>query len=130
MAKIFLLILFHVFSASLFSQARIGSSVTEIKNEFWERKYNLTPEYDEYGDYFITIETSLATVFYYFDSDNICNTTLIVPNDEGILNYYVELYNKQYVILSPTKWKMYNNYGYYEIELCFLDDGISFFMWK
>jgi hypothetical protein len=118
-----------VFSSALFSQARLRSSVAEIRAEFSESRYALESGYDSDGDFYISIFTDRATVFYYFNSRRICYMTIIVPDDQGALNMYAELYNKRYVIISPTKWRMYSEYGIADIELLFPKDGLYYFVW-
>lgn len=94
MRKTFLTLTLTMFSFLVFSQARLGSTASDIKSEFWESRYKLKSGYDKDGDYYITIETERATVMYYFDTDKICTTTVIAPDNQGALNYYVEQYNK------------------------------------
>jgi len=113
-----------------FGQSRLGSSANEIKSEFYGSKYNLKEAYDKDRDYYIKIDDTRATVLYYFSSNRICNATVIAPDNQGALNYYVERYNKLYVILSSTTWKMYSNGGVSNIELVYPDSGGYFFVWK
>ena len=113
-----------------FSQARLGSSVDDIKNEFGEAEYNLKSGYSDDGTYYVTISTDRATVIYYFSKEKICTLCMIVPDNQGALNFYVELYNEQYVIVSSTEWKMYSGGGIAEISLIYPDDGGYFFLWK
>ena len=130
MRRTLLTILFAITSVIAFGQAWLGSSAADIKSEFWESKYKLKSGYDSDGDYYITIETERATVMYYFNSDKICTTSVIAPDNQGALNFYVEMYNKQYVIISSTKWKMYSKEGIANIELVYPDGGGYFFVWK
>lgn len=130
MKKALLTILFGITSLVIFGQARLGSSATEIKNEFWESRYNLKSGYDKDGDYYITITTERATVTYLFNSDKVCYLTAIIPDAQGDLNFYVELYNKQYVIVSSTQWKMYSNNGIANINLIYPEGGGYFFLWS
>lgn len=123
---VFILVLI---SSSLHAQARIGASISEIRQEFWETKYNLKGDYDDDGDYYIQIDIERATVFYYFNEEKICYMTVISPDNQGALNYFVELYNNNYVIVSETKWKMYSKDGIANIELIF-DGDFPFFIWK
>lgn len=129
MKKTILSIAILCMALNVFSQARLGSPASEIKSEFWESSYNLKSGYTDDGIYFICIETKRASVVYYFDDNKICNLCAIVPDNQGALNYYVELYNSQYVIVSSTKWKMYSNGGIAYIELKFPEDGGFYFMW-
>ena len=130
MRRTLLTILFAITSIIAFGQARLGTSATEIRSEFSESSYNLKSGYDDDGDYYITVETERATVIYYFNSDKICYLTLIAPDDQGALNFYVELYNKQYVIVSAKEWKMYSENGIAKIELVYPESGGFFFRWS
>lgn len=102
-------------------QARLGSSVTDIKKEFSDKSHELKSGYDSDKNYYIRVFTDIATVFYYFDEDSYCDQVLIIPDDNGKLNYFVEDYNKSYVIISNQEWKMYNESGIANIRLVFPD---------
>lgn len=130
MKRTLLTILFAITSVIVFGQARLGSTVSDIKSEFWESTYKQKSGYDEDGDYYITIETERATVTYYFNSDKVCVLTAIIPNNQGDLNFYVEMYNKQYVIVSSTQWKMYSNNGIANIQLIYPQGGGYYFLWS
>lgn len=130
MKRTLLTILFAITSIIAFGQARLGTSATDIRSEFSESSYNLKSGYDDDGDYYITIETERATVFYYFNSEKICYLTLIAPDNQGALNFYVEMYNKQYVIVSSKQWKMYSENGISNIELVYPKSGGYFFRWS
>jgi len=130
MRRTLLTILFAITSIIAFGQARLGTSATDIRSEFSESSYNLKSGYDDDGDYYIKVETERATVIYYFNSDKICYLTLIAPDDQGALNFYVEKYNKQYVIVSAKEWKMYSENGIAKIELVYPESGGFFFRWS
>lgn len=128
--KSLLLILFIATSNNfLLAQSRLGSTAAEIRKEFSDPKYNLKTDYSSELGYYIQIETSVSFVVYYFDSDLICILCVIIPYNQKVLNYYVEYYNENYVIISPVKWKMYSENGIANIELIFLDEGGYCFMW-
>ena len=130
MKRTLLTILFAITSVIVFGQARLGSTASEIRSEFWESSYNLKSGYDDDGDYYITITTERATVAYYFKSDKVCYLTAIIPNNQDALNFYVELYNKQYVVVSATQWKMYSNNGIANINLIYPEGGGYYFLWS
>jgi len=113
-----------------YSQARIGNSIKDIKDEFKDPVYKLTSGINNYGIDYISVETERASIVYYFNDENICYITIIVPDNQGAINYYVELYNNQYVIVSSTEWKMYSKKGIAKIKLKFGDDDICFFLWE
>lgn len=129
MIKTITTIFLLVTSVIAFGQGRLGATISNIKTEFQEKSYNLKSEYNTYGDYCISIEMDIANVFYYFKNDEICYLTSIIPKDQGALNYYVEMYNNRYVIISPTEWKMYTNDGIAYIKLIFPKEGNSGFIW-
>lgn len=112
-------IVLSFFHQSLFCQARLGSSVAELKKEFSDKSFELVSGYDAEKDYYIRIWTDIATVYYYFDEDLLCNLVFITPDDNGKLNYYVEDYNKSYVIINNLEWKMYNETGIANIKLVY-----------
>jgi hypothetical protein len=102
-------------------QARLGSSVIDIKKEFSDKSHELKSGYDSDKNYYIRVFTDIATVFYFFDEDSYCDQVLIIPDDNGKLNYFVEDYNKSYVIINNQEWKMYNETGIASIKLVFPD---------
>lgn len=125
MKKILLLLLFCSISNIGFGQIRLNSSKTEIKKEFNQAKYSLN-EMNIDGIETISIVTERVNLLYMFDSDNICKICLLIPDTQGDLNYYVELYNRQYVVISDKEWKMYNQNGIAKIELIFTNNKPSF----
>jgi len=124
-----LMIFFAVNNKTLKAQSRLGSTAAEIRKEFSDSEFKLESGYTSDYTYYIKIKTSIATVIYYFDSKYICNLCMIIPDDQGSLNFYVEYYNNNYVIISSVKWKMYSEYGISNIELNFLDEGGYYFVW-
>jgi hypothetical protein len=55
---------------------------------------------------------------------------MIIPRSQGDLNYLVELYNKQYVIVNSTSWRMYTNEGgIATVDLMTSNDNVVF-VWR
>jgi hypothetical protein len=129
MKQIILTILFAITSCLVFGQARLGYSAAEIKTEFSDSRYELTSDYYEDGIYYIAIKTEKATVMHLLNSDKICKASLILPYNDAALNYYVEMYNKEFINISPTKWSVYTNQGTANIELIYPKGGSSCFVW-
>ena len=129
MKKLLLIILLIISSATAYTQSRLNYSANDIRDEFSDSKYNLKSNFDKGGNYYISILTGNSTVFYYFNAERTCIATFIVPDNQGSLNFYVELYNSKYVIVSPTQWKMYSNNGMCEIKLVYSVNGGYYFMW-
>jgi len=129
MKKLLLTIFFALIFVVAFSQARLGYSASDIRTEFQESRYKLKSSYTDTGIYYITIRIENASVVYYFNSDRICTLTCIIPDNQGALNFYVELYNKMYVIVSSTNWKMYSANGISNITLVYPEEGGYYFTW-
>ncbi len=124
--KIFLTGLFLIVGFNSFSQARIGFTESQIRSEF----YYLSFEEGVTNDGFKYIYTygDRGAIAYFFDEDGICILTRYMPYTQGDLNYYVEIYNSRYVILSETHWKAYlKNGGIIDIYLITTDDGLTYF---
>lgn len=124
---LFCLVLFFSIVHVIGAQARLGSTSKEIRSEFSAKEHGLKSGNFCDGTFYIQITTNLATVIYYFDKSMICCMTLIAPDDIGALNYYVELYNKSYVIISSRKWRAYLENGIADIDLVYPEDGGYYF---
>lgn len=129
MKKLLLIILLAITSITAYAQSRLNYSANDIRDEFSDSRYNLKSNFDKSGNYYISIITGNSTVFYYFNAERTCIATFIVPDNQGALNFYVELYNSKYVIVSPTEWKMYTNNGMCEVKLVYTNGGY-YFMWN
>jgi|LakMenEpi03Aug12_release.lakeMendotaPanAssembly.Ray.scaffolds.fasta_scaffold86570_8 hypothetical protein len=102
------------------AQCRIGSAYSDIYSEF-ETK-NPSVYFTDEGQLYLSIEVITGTALYYFDSDKICTETVIFPKDDDAVNFYVESFNKHYVIMSPTSWRMYLNGAYADITLVYFQE--------
>lgn len=119
-----------LFTLVSFSQVRLGSTSEEIKDEFWQDEYDLNEGYTDDDINYISLRVNRASVFYYFNYDKICFLCMVIPDDQGSLNYYVEQYNSQYVIVSSTEWKMYSKNGIAKIKLIYDGEGGYYFTWS
>ncbi len=113
--------MFIVHTAS--AQARIGYTSTEIRTEFSDSKYNLTSGYLDGNLYIAIYVPNLAYVYYFFDSNYTCYGTSIKPESQAALNTFIEFYNKEYVIIDSTHWKMYSTSGVLKIALDMKSSG-------
>ncbi len=129
MKKTLTTILFILSSIIIFGQARLGSSIADIRSEFRDSNFNLKSGYDSDGDYYINVELERAFVTYYFDN-SFCYITIIVPKNQGALNALVQIYNERYVIKSNTEWNMYSGKGMARIRLIFDEDDSYYFIWS
>ena len=67
---------------------------------------------------------------YLFNTDKVCTASIIIPDNDGALNFYVEMYNEQYVIISSKNWNAYTSQGVANIELIYPEEGGTYFIWK
>lgn len=116
-----------IISLSIYAQARLGFSSTSIRTEFGDR-YEIESNTTDDGTYYFTIDMDHAMVIYYFDKEYICYLCLIIPANRKILNYYVQMHNEEYVVVSSTEWKMYTEHGISNIKLI-MDGEYTFFRW-
>jgi hypothetical protein len=121
MKKTMLSFFFGIFISFAYGQARLGYTEKEIRNESSQRVFDAG--YTDEGIRFIFTTYSYGSVAYYFTQNGVCQTCMVRPNNQGSLNYLVEEYNRLYVIISDTKWKMYNNVGVMLIELIYDKSG-------
>lgn len=129
MKKIILLfILFSVSCGFGYTQSRLGYTFDQIKSEFTNEGLKVRIEKSEKLKTFLVVEMERADVQYIFDDNKICTVTAIYPHNTGQLNYFVERYNKIYVIISPTKWRAYDETGYADIKLVYVD-SIFMLIW-
>ena len=102
------------------AQCRVGSTYSDIYAEFENKKPSV--HFTDEGQLYLSTQLSIGNVLYYFDSDKICTETVIFPKDDDAVNFYVERFNKHYVIISPTSWRMYSNGAYADITLVYFQN--------
>ena len=122
-------IFFLTISLSSFSQVRLGLSAKDIDTEFSDSKYKKVSGSRDDGNYSIQVDLTFARVIYMFDEKKLCTSTLIIPFDSVALHSIIEIYNKNFVIISDTKWKMYKGGSIYNISLEQHDLAGAYFLW-
>ena len=126
-ATLIISMLISIFS---YSQVRLGSTASEIRQEFPPSVYPTTSGWDNDGDYYLRISFAKSTTTYYFNEDGRCYLVHLWPNTQTDLNWYVQLYNQEYVIISDTEWKMYGPNGICSVRLIYPPNGGYFFAWR
>lgn len=123
-AAILLVVVFASFS-TLQAQARVGSKASDIATEFSFKgiQYDRTND----GTRYLWYADKSVTVAYYLDDNSICTSTVIIPVNQGVLNYYCEKFNREAVIISDLSWKLYTKGGVLYIKLIYADDGSYYF---
>lgn len=123
-AAILLVVVFASFS-TLQAQARVGYKSTDIMAEFRDKGIKMDVAND--GTRYLWYADNVVTVAYYLDNNYVCESTVIIPVNQGTLNYYCEKFNKEAVIISDTKWKLYTANGIMYINLIYDKEGGYYF---
>lgn len=127
MKRYLILLVLLIMAAPVFSQARLGRNIFEIKSEY--AKYSVTEQ--KLGDSdMLLIDLPQAYVKHVFDDQNDCILSLIIPKDSPAIQHYVERYNKELVIISPTEWRFYVGGSIAQVELITTDDRSIIFLWS
>ena len=129
MKKLLLLVLLLFSITTIYSQARMGYTLENIKNEFNGPEENFEINFTNEGLKFASITTPETYVFYYFNESDICISSIILPRNVKVLNNIVRKYNNEYIIISNTEWKIYYSNGIIRIKLIFDDELEYAFIW-
>lgn len=105
MKKLLLIILFSLSVFISSSQSRLGYTESQIRQDFSNKKFQTS--YTESGTKYIYFDDGEIVGMYFFDENGYCNLCSAFPLSTGVLNYMVERFNKEYVIVDDTKWKYY-----------------------
>jgi hypothetical protein len=127
MKKLVIMLVLLSIVAPAFSQARLGRSFYEINQEY-EKNYSVV--IDKFKDNIVlNIDMDRAVIKHLFDSNDICILSMIAPKNNIDVQYYVERYNKELVIMSPTEWRFYVGNSIAKVSLETLDDNSIVFFW-
>lgn len=104
---LFTLALLFIFQYS-FSQARIGYTKQQIKNEFLYKK-KVEEKVANDGTPYLSIEDKFGSDFYYLDDYNICVKYVFVAKNNDIVNQMIKALNEDYIKISDYEWRRYSN---------------------
>jgi len=127
MKKLVIMLVLLSIVAPAFSQARLGRNFYEVNQEYAEN-YSVTKDKFE-GNNVLTIEMNNAFIKHLFDSNNNCILSMIVPKNTIDVQYYVERYNKELVIMSPIEWRFYVGNAIAKVSLETTNDNSIVFIW-
>lgn len=102
---IILLVLFNI--QFLSSQARLGYSLNEIKEEY--SQYNPKETVCEDGLNALSFQIKDLIVIYYFDKFNTCTNTLISTKNGRTALQIIKFYDENYLAIDDTSWKISEN---------------------
>lgn len=129
MKKILFIIVFSLFAFLTNAQSRLGYTESQIKSDFSNQTFKTN--YTEAGTRYIYFDDGNILAMYFFDENGICNLCSAYPLRTGVLNYMVEKFNKEYVIIDDTKWKYYTGNVIIYIQLVDVSGKMTFiFMTK
>jgi len=111
----------------VFSQARLGFTLKELKTEFsmYDTKYMVTQ-----GIPCLSVLHSNVEVLYYFDNKGFCYQTSIVTTNLTLVKNVINMYNKQYIVKSRVSWIVLDSFKTINIQLFYLPDVGYVFTWK
>jgi hypothetical protein len=119
---LFATILTFLFLSNINGQSRIGYTENEIRyKEFPNETFTSGNLKD--GSRWISWGTERQENTYYFNDKGVCNLFILTPKYQIVLNGLVEKYNKEYVIVDDTHWKMYSSNGIIKISLIYPKEG-------
>lgn len=127
MKKLVIMLVLLSIVAPAFSQARLGRNFYKVYQEY-EENYSVTKDKFE-GNNVLTIEMNNAFIKHLFDSNNNCILSMIVPKNTIDVQYYVERYNKELVIMSPIEWRFYVGNAIAKVSLETTNDNSIVFIW-
>lgn len=127
MKRYLILLVLLAMVTPVFSQARLGRNFYEVNQEYAEN-YSVTKDKFE-GNNVLTIEMNKAFIKHLFDSNNNCILSMIVPKSTIDVQYYVERYNKELVIMSPIEWRFYVGNAIAKVSLETTNDNSIVFIW-
>lgn len=109
------------------SQARLGYTYDQVRKEYAnDYGFDYFTGYDEKLGKYLEVFLSIGTAFYYFNEENKCYVTSVIPNTKGDLHFYIQKFNDEYVIVDGNNWLMYTNGETIGIELDYTEDGYFF----
>jgi hypothetical protein len=105
------------------AQSRIGYTEAEIRSEFSE--FTFETRFRESGEKFIVTNMVLGVMYYYFDESGHCYSCYLLPKKEK-LHAIIEKYNRDFTIISDTRWKFYGADMIIDINMIFNQDFKSY----
>ncbi len=118
--KIIILFFAVISCSNLYSQNELGKSLLILKSELekegykpFDESYTHSMTDKEYGLSYtngkptLTIADAHTITIYMFGSNELCNNILIQPRTSVSLKYWIELFNKEYVIVTENIWRIY-----------------------
>ena len=95
-----------------------GTTKNEVKKALSENKKDFTEEKltDSTKRISWLVENAFQMIWVFDLKDSLKFQTLISEHENGI-NEFIKMFNKEFVVISPTKWRNYNGGIIYEINL-------------
>ena len=106
MKKLLLILLF--ISINCFCQEKLATSLSVIKNQYKDLKYNLKQWVEDDGTVSLSVTLKDASGTYYFNKYNKSEVFTLTPVNNIALKKYITLYDKKYKRQKSkeVKWKV------------------------
>ena len=107
------LVLLALFAIPIFCHAQIilGHTISFLQSKFSDGIISIRT--DDSGKQSCDMIYENSDYFYYFDEAGECIRVVEIAFSNEKVNQQVDLFNKKYVSLSETHWKVYLNNGAY-----------------
>ena len=115
--KKLILLIFLIQSFICNAQFFIGNTGRQVKKVLAEKKIDFTEDFlSEKTTRISWLKKDDFQMIWVLDiNDKVIRQTLISENENGI-NNFVKWFNKDFVVISPTKWRNYSRNLIYDIE--------------
>ena len=123
-----IIIVFIIFCGCLntFSQARLGSYLSELKLEYRNQKTEFLL-IDNIPCFVVSY--SNVDIFYYLTDKGTCFKTALATDNRALVETIIQIYNKYHVIKSRTSWLMNDKGKYIRINLQYINNVGYVFTW-
>ena len=87
------------------AQDKTGSTKDQVINDYIAKNYEFMDGLSEEGTYYLTRNAAFGEVIHYFVND-LCVSSVIIPNDEETLDKFIAEYNTKYTLVSENIWSI------------------------
>lgn len=105
-----LFFLFVGINQTSYSQVGLTQTLKEIKSEYPNGYFD--DDYNGSTIYTFFDEEIYSLRIYSFDKNLMCIQSIVVPQEEKMIQIWIESMNEEWVVVSDTEWKYYRSDGY------------------
>ena len=116
---LFILLLIPILS---FSQAKIGYTKSALIKELTSHGYEVREIEHNSNHISLIVQIDTLVIVSHSIIDDFSYSSIIIPKDKSVINYYIKRYNEEYVPTAHNKWLAYLQHYICEIELVYDED--------